>query len=334
MNKQQHQVKARKDWLKIYLESGSVTKTALRCGIARSTLHRWIKRYKEEGEQGLSDKSRRPKTLTNTKVTKEIESIILDLREKKRWGAARISIHLLRKGIILSAMTVWRVLYKHKVNPVVKRRKKSDYKRYSKEIPGDRVQLDVTKIRNKAYQFTAIDDCTRMKVIRIYPNKKAESTINFLGEILDTFYFPIQHIQTDWGTEFFNYSFQYELHEHFIKYRPIKPRSPHLNGKVERTQQTDKSEFWSLVDLSDSDLDLNALAIEWQEFYNKKRPHSSLNGKTPWEKLQSLEHLIPIQPDVTTKFWDSNEVILPRNYTYLSYIKQKNINLVSKPKRK
>ncbi|WP_426480013.1 integrase core domain-containing protein [Chryseobacterium sp. CBSDS_008] len=73
----------------------------------------------------------------------------------------------------------------------------------------------------------------------------------------------------------------------------MKPSSPHLNGKVERTQQTDKSEFWSLVDLSDADL-----AIEWQEFYNKKRPHSSLNGKTPWEKLQSLEHLIPIQPDI------------------------------------
>lgn len=157
----------------------------------------------------MSDKSRRPKTLTNTKVTKEIESIILDLREKKRWGAARISIHLLRKEIILSAMTVWRLLYKHKVNPVVKRCKKSDYKRYSKEIPGDRVQLDVTKIKNKAYQFTAIDDCTRMKVIRVYFNKKAKSTIHFLGEILDTFYFPIQHIQTDWGKEFFNYSFQY-----------------------------------------------------------------------------------------------------------------------------
>ncbi|WP_276835256.1 hypothetical protein [Chryseobacterium cucumeris] len=75
----------------------------------------------------------------------------------------------------------------------------------------------------KTYQFIAIDDCTRMKVIRIYSNKKAESTIYFLGEILDIFYFPIQHIQTDWGTEFFNYSLQYELHEHFIKYTPSKP---------------------------------------------------------------------------------------------------------------
>jgi len=85
-------------------------------------------------------------------------------------------------------MAVWRVLFKHNVNPVVK----SDYKRYSKEVTGDRVQLDVTKIRKKAYQFTAIDDCTRMKVIRIYSNRKVESTIYFLGEILDTLYFLIQ----------------------------------------------------------------------------------------------------------------------------------------------
>ncbi len=49
MNKQQQQVKARKDWLKIYLESGSVKKAALRSGIARSTLHRWIKRIKKKG---------------------------------------------------------------------------------------------------------------------------------------------------------------------------------------------------------------------------------------------------------------------------------------------
>ena len=52
-----------------------------------------------------------------------------------------------------------------------------------------------------------------MKVISI----KAETTIHFLGKILDTFYFPIKHIQIDLVTEFFNYSFQYELHEHFTK---------------------------------------------------------------------------------------------------------------------
>lgn len=167
MEEQERKIRARKNWLKIYTESGSVTQTSLRCGIARFTAHRWIKRYKEEGEAGLSDKSRRPKTLANIKVSDELEHLILDLRAKKKWGAGRISTHLLRKDIKLSTMTVWRVLSKHNVKPIARRRKKSDYKRYSKAIPGERVQLDVTKLRPGAYQFTAIDDCTRMKAIPI-----------------------------------------------------------------------------------------------------------------------------------------------------------------------
>ncbi len=75
---------------------------------------------------------------------------------------------------------------------------------------------------------------------------------------------------------------------------------------------------------SDYTDDLNAMAMEWQEFYNKKRPHSSLNGKTPMQKLKSVKHLVPIQPDVSEKFWESNEEILPRNYKYLKFIKHRN----------
>lgn len=194
MKDKERQIRTRKNWLRVYQELGSVSKAALRCGVARSTMHRWIKRYNEEGEIGLSDKSKRPKMLSNTKVSSEIKVLILDIRSKKKWGAQRISIHLLRKKIKLSPMTVWRVLSNNKVKPMVKRRKKSDYKRYGKEVPGERIQLDVTKLRNKAYQFTAIDDCTIMKCIRIYPNKKVQNTIHFLGEILDTFEFPIQRI--------------------------------------------------------------------------------------------------------------------------------------------
>jgi hypothetical protein len=97
-----------------------------------------------------------------------------------------------------------------------------------------------------------------------------------------------------------------------------------LNGKVERTQQTDKNKFWSLLDLSDKSLDLNTLAIEWQNFYNKKRPHSSLKEKIPYQKLKQVEKLIPIQPDVTKKFWESDEKVIPRNYQYLKFIKQNN----------
>ncbi len=100
---------------------------------------------------------------------------------------------------------------------------------------------------------------------------------------------------------------------HFIKFRPIKPRSPHLNGKVERSQLTDKSEFYSTINRKERTLDLAMKLLEWQNFYNYKCPHASLNGKTPNEKLLELEHLIPIQPDVTTKYWEKEVEIIPRN---------------------
>lgn len=84
----ERKIRARQNWLRIYEQTGSVTKTALRCGIARTTLYRWIKRYKEEGKSGLSDKSKRPLNLVNTKVTSDLESMILDLRiyEKRNDG--------------------------------------------------------------------------------------------------------------------------------------------------------------------------------------------------------------------------------------------------------
>jgi IS30 family transposase len=102
----------------------------------------------------LSDKSKRPQHLTNQKVDPDIEKFILELRKKRNWGPQRISNHLFwKKKIKISSMTVWRVLSKHDVKPVLQRRKKSDYKRYNKSIPGERVQMDVTKLRSKAYHI-------------------------------------------------------------------------------------------------------------------------------------------------------------------------------------
>ena len=98
-----------------------------------------------------------------------------------------------------------------------------------------------------------------------------------------------------------------------IKYRPIKPRSPHLNGKVERSQLTDKSEFYSTISKKERMLDLASKLLEWQNFYNYKRPHASLHGKIPYKKLLEVEHLIPIQPDVTQKYWEKEVDIVARN---------------------
>jgi len=206
------------------------------------------------------------------------------------------------------------------VKPIMRYRKKRVYIRYSKSLPGDRVQIDLTKVAPGKYQFTAIDDCTRLRVLRIYPRKSAQYAIQFLGEMLDDFGFPIRVIQTDWGTEFFNDAFQEELIEHYIKFRPIKPRSPHLNGKVERSHQSDKAEFYVTMDINDPRF--SEKVIEWQHFYNTKRPHSALGGKTPNERYLELEKELLIQPEVTLEYWEHYEEVLPRNAAHL-YRKRK-----------
>jgi len=259
--------------------------------------------------------------LAKQKVTPDLEELILSIRNKYNFGPKNISTYLLRNHTIsLSNSTVWRVLDRCAVKPLKRYRKHHEFKRYNRPIPGDRVQLDVMKVRANCYQFTAIDDCTRLRVLRLYPSKHAENTVKFLYEVLDNFGFPIQRIQTDWGTEFYNDLFQEELMIHFIKFRPIKPRSPHLNGKVERSQKTDKAEFYSQLKLKDKSLQIEPLLADWEHFYNYKRPHASLNGKTPYERYLELEKQIPIQTEITGKYWEKEENIRPRNYQYLNLV--------------
>jgi transposase InsO family protein len=112
-------------------------------------------------------------------------------------------------------------------------------------------------------------------------------------------------IQTDWGIEFFNDAFQKELMEHYIKFRPIKPGSPHLNGKDERSYQSDKAEFYVTMDKYDPRF--SEKVIKWQQFYNTKRPHSVWGGKSPYKRYLELEKELPIQPEATLEYWSHYE---------------------------
>ena len=304
---------ARKEWIKIFERTKSVTITSRRSGVPRSTIYRWINRFQKEGESGLKSRSRKPHRLAKKKVTKSDEEMILELRDKHKWGSQRISTYLQRnQGPELSDTTIWRVLKKYNVKPIKKYRRTTDCKRYSRPIPGDRVQIDVTKIKSKIYQYTAIDDCTRLKVLRLYPDKNAQNSIHFLMEMIDAFSeigFTIQRIQSDCGSEFYNETFQQELLDHYIKFRPNPPGSPHLNGKVERSQKTDKEEFYRLLNFKDQKMNLKKSLKEWERFYNYKRYHSALSGKTPYERFLELSDHIPDQFEVFDLFRKSNENI-------------------------
>lgn len=102
-------------------------------------------------------------------------------------------------------MTVLRVLYKHQVESVVKHRKKFESFRFIVKIYREEGTIGYDENAKCCLSICSDRDCTCLKIIRIYSNKKAESTIHFLGEILNIFPFSVQRIQTDWETEFLNF---------------------------------------------------------------------------------------------------------------------------------
>ena len=167
-------------------------------------------------------------------------------------------------------------------------------------ITGDRVQMDTCKIGPGLYQYTSIDDCTRYRVLRLYSRRMAANTLDFIDCVIEEMPFPIQRFQTDRGRVFFAVKVQERLKEYGIKFRPNKPASPHLNGKVERSQKTDKAEFYATVDLSADDL--KELLAEWQHYYNWERPHSAHNGKTPMERYFELAEKTPYSDAVHANY--------------------------------
>jgi transposase InsO family protein len=120
--------------------------------------------------------------------------------------------------------------------------------------------------------------------LQIYDRHTQENAKRFVDHIRQAFPFRIHTIQTDNGHEF-QTKFHWHCEDPGIRHVYIKPASPHLNGKVERSHRTDNQEFWQLVDYVD-DVDIRAKLKEWERYYNCHRPHPALNGKAPFEVLR------------------------------------------------
>ncbi len=276
--------KTRLGWIKLYEEVKDAGVVCRKCDISRPTLRKWSQRYKDQGVDGLKELTRRPLNSLK-KVTIEQEEIILSLRNDRKLGVRRIQNEIKRlHDIALSLATIHKILKSNNVPCLQKKRHyRKQAKRYSCKLPDERVQMEVCKIANNLYQYTAIDDCTRYKILVLYKRRTATNTLDFIEQVMERMPFPIQRIQTDRGLEFFAYEVQGRLKEYGIKFRPIKPASPHLNGKVERSQRTDLDEFYSSIDINSPNL-AEELGY-WEHYYNWDRPHSSLGGKTPNENI-------------------------------------------------
>jgi transposase InsO family protein len=277
--------------------SGNVALTCRYYGISRQAFYKWRRRYEELGEEGLRDRSSRPHVSPNT-TRAEVVGKIIYLRRSYHFGPHKIAMYLKRyHDLTISPSGVWRVLKRLDMNRLPGsqryRRHVDRWKRYEKPLPGHRVQIDVKFIqplagsRKKWYQHTAIDDCTRLRVLRIYDRCDQTTAIRFLDYVLEKLPFRVEVIQTDNGAEFQS-RFHYHVLDRGIGHVYIRPATPRLNGKVERSHRIDQEEFYRMLDgvvIDDTAL-FNDRLQEWETFYNLHRPHGGLGGLTPYEKLR------------------------------------------------
>lgn len=291
------------DW---HQEHGrSVSLTARHFGYSRSTIYELLKRSKPGGPD-LEDRSRRPRRVRQPTWSAELEAWVLKLRlENPRWGKDTLTPILRREGTDVSVSMVGRILAKLKrdgkllpattADPNIHsmsymrpyaRRKPRDY---MPEMPGDLVQVDSADIRwtglAQGYKhFSARDFISRWDVLGVYGRATATSAAGFLEELLARMPFTVRAIQVDGGSEF-KAEFEAACQAKGLDLFVLPPRSPKLNGRVERAQRTHKEEFYQVIEPPDSLADLRPQLLLQEQRYNTYRPHHALGFKTPQEWL-------------------------------------------------
>ena len=301
--------RVRAEALRWHLANGrDASLTARRFGFSRSTIYAWVKRQDETGDRGLEDRSKRPKHVRQPTWSAELAARVLTLRrENPRWGKDVLTPLLRKEGLTVSVSMVGRILaklkregrllpgtlddpcivsYRPQTRPYAMRKPKD----YLPRLPGDLVQVDSADIRwggvNQVYKhFSARDYVSRWDVLGVYGRATAITARDFLTDLLARTPFPIRAIQVDGGSEF-KAEFEAACQEKGLLLFVLPPRSPKLNGRVERAQRTHKEEFYQLVDPPDSLTDLRVLLLKQEQRYNTYRPHQALGYKTPQEWLR------------------------------------------------
>lgn len=307
----EQKVRQRYAWFQEAEKLGNVRLACLRLGISPKTFYKWKRRFTQvKGQRSaLLDRSRRPHH-PHYQVTKSLRRRIKALRKQTHLGPLRLRQLLLNHGTpkTPSAFTISKILKHYGLT----RKRKSRPKRYRRTFtvpyPGDLVQVDVKFVPyliegRRLYQFTAIDCCTRLRLIQFHEEMASYTAKTFIQYALSTFPFPVRIVQTDndsifthWYTAgpktpldrpvkthpFTAMCQRFETH-----HRLIPPRTPRLNGKVERSHQTDEQEFYRLRRYTTSQ-DLRSAFARWLWHYNHTRLHMGLNGKNPIQSLQAF----------------------------------------------
>jgi putative transposase len=285
--------------------------------ISRSNIYRWKRAYRISGLIGLENKSRKPRRVRTPMWSLQSETLVLEVRKKyKLWGKNKIATIIQRDyGVKITKSTVGRIISKllkqGKIKPVwfhyfgrLKNKRRRVFDGHAKRWeygmkshkPGELIQVDHATIQLDSgaifKQFTAVCPFTKYAADQAYTQATSTLAADFLDHIQSIFPFKIKSIQVDGGSEFMG-DFEYACKIKKLGLFVLPPRSPKLNGCVERGNGTVKYEFYYQYDGPPKLEILRYRLKEFNVFYNKVRPHQALRYLTPhlyyqyWEANQS-----------------------------------------------
>jgi transposase InsO family protein len=286
----------------------NVSRTARHFGYSRPTVYRWLARYDRHRLETLEDRSSAPRRRRRPSWTIDEICAVRELRRRyPRWGKDKLIVLLRRQGIVLSVSRVGRILARLVRSGELReprRRAISARKRawrrphairkprdHVAARPGDLVQLDTLDIRplpgQVFKQFTARDVVSRWDVCELRATASARQAVGILNALASRMPFPVRALSVDNGSEFMA-EFEQACAARGIALLTLPPRSPKLNGAVERANRTHTEEFYEVTDAEPDLASLQAALREWETVYNTIRPHQALGYLTPAEFLATI----------------------------------------------
>ena len=248
-----------------YAEKYGVARASRKYNKSRSYIYFWKKRY-DGSMESLLCQSRRPHSHPREHTQQELK-LIRDMRRRNpKLGIVELWARMRARGYTRCVESLWRVMRREGLIAAKKEKaKKYKPKPYEQmKRPGERVQIDVKVVPRsciatpglKLYQYTAIDEYSRYRVLGAYEEQSTYSSADFLRKVVASFKrkgITVECVQTDNGFEFTNrFSnsrrelptlFEAEAARLGIRHKLIRPYTPRHNGKVERSHREDQRRF-------------------------------------------------------------------------------------------
>jgi transposase InsO family protein len=295
------------------IEAGlSLRAAAAAFHVSPATAHRWWHRWLEGGRrlEALLDRSSAPRRSPRL-LAAELQERICDCRRQSGWGP-----RLIAGATGFAHSTVWKVLRRHGLSRRT-RAVREPANSYEWPCPGDLLHMDtshyarflrpghrVTGDRSQAlrgrsvatrvgydYAHALVDDHSRLAYVELHDDEKAATVTAFLERALAFFAeqgILAKRLMTDNGYSYVkNRSLRELLNRHGIRHLTTAPYRPRTNGKVERFHQTMARE-WAYGLVYRSHRQRNQALPDWLDYYNRRRPHSSLGGQPPISRVHNV----------------------------------------------